>query len=110
MATEVGSAYVTLIPSAKGFASKMQRELAGDVAKIGKSVGEDVGEAVGEEGGKTAGSRFADTFKSGLAKVSALAGGVAIGAVWPRALDCMRASISFSSASAFSVSSVGWGL
>jgi phage-related minor tail protein len=80
MASEVGSAYVTLIPSAKGFASKMQAELAGDVAKIGKGVGSEVGEAVGDEGGKVASSRFSDTFKKGLGKVAALAGGLAIGA------------------------------
>jgi hypothetical protein len=39
VATEVGSAYVTLVPSAKGFAAKMQSELGGDLASAGTAAG-----------------------------------------------------------------------
>jgi hypothetical protein len=39
VATEVGTAYVTLVPSAKGFASKMQSELGGDIAAAGTAAG-----------------------------------------------------------------------
>lgn len=39
MTTEVGTAYVTLLPSARGFSSRMSRELARPVASAGKTAG-----------------------------------------------------------------------
>ena len=83
MATEVGIAYVTLIPSAKGFASKMQIELSGDIARGGTSAGTIYGDKLTT----SAGSRM----KSGASKMfsalkvagplAAVAAGAAIGKV-----------------------------
>jgi hypothetical protein len=47
VSVEVGSAYVTLIPSAKGFASKMQSELGGEVATLGSKGGEEYSKGFG---------------------------------------------------------------
>jgi hypothetical protein len=74
MATEVGQAYVTLIPSAKGFASKMQREVAGEVAKAGRSAGDDYGDAFNREASATLKSKATGMFKGmALAAGGALA-------------------------------------
>jgi len=83
VATEVGSAYVTLIPSAKGFASKMQKELASEVAKAAKGVGEDLGEEIGEPAAEEAAKTFGSDFKKGLAKIGGL---VAVGAALAKGL------------------------
>lgn len=52
MSVEVASAYVTLIPSARGFQSKLQRELSGPSA------------TEGQRAGGIAGQRFSQSFSS----------------------------------------------
>lgn len=44
---EVASAYVSLLPSARGFGSKIQSEIGSDVDKAGKSMGKRFGGAIG---------------------------------------------------------------
>lgn len=63
MASEVGTAYVTLIPSAKGFASKMQSELGGEVASIGTQGGEKYSKGFTDQAQKGIGSRAKGMFK-----------------------------------------------
>lgn len=43
MATELGKAYVQIIPSAKGISGMIQKEMGGEVASAGVSVGESLG-------------------------------------------------------------------
>lgn len=57
---EIASAFVTLIPSAKGFGSKLNQQVGGEVDKSGKS----------------AGKRFGAAFSPGL-KIGVVAAGVA---------------------------------
>lgn len=57
---EVGSAFVSLIPSARGFGSKMQSEVGGEVDSAGKKMG----------------SRFGTAIKAGA--VAVLAGGAVL--------------------------------
>lgn len=76
MATEVGTAYVTLLPSAKGFAAKMQSEIGGDVSKIGSSTGAQYGSDFSKSASRGIGSRAGSLFK-GIAKGAMIAGGVA---------------------------------
>ena len=46
MATQVGTAYVQIIPSAKGIKGKIQEELGGDAESAGKSVGGTLGSTI----------------------------------------------------------------
>ncbi|MFD7157963.1 phage tail tape measure protein [Kribbella sp. NPDC059898] len=82
MSTEVGSAYVSLIPSARGFASKMQSELAGDVTKAGKQLGDDLGQGIGDRAGTQAGEGTKKGLIGRLGAGKALIGGagLAVGA------------------------------
>src|SRR3954465_14903850 len=74
MATEVGQAYVTLIPAAKGFASKMQREVAGEVSQAGSSTGGKFGDEFGKSASTSMGSKLKGAFKGlALAGAGALA-------------------------------------
>lgn len=57
---EVASAFVTLMPSTKGFGSGIDKQISGDVTKSGKS----------------AGKRFGAAFGPGM-KIGAVAAGVA---------------------------------
>lgn len=43
---EIASAFVTIAPSAKGFGSKLQSEVGGDIDKTGKGIGSKFGAAV----------------------------------------------------------------
>ena len=52
---DVGSAYVTIIPSAQGFGSTLQRELGGGVAQAGTAAGDTAGR--GSSPGSVARSR-----------------------------------------------------
>jgi phage-related protein len=84
MASEVGSAYVTLIPSAKGFASKMNREIGGDLSRAGAQGGDDYSRGFTDSGKRGIASRAKGMF-SGLAKAGGLAvaaAGVAVGKVF----------------------------
>lgn len=81
MASEVGSAYVTLIPSARGFASKMQGEIGGDVARVGSTTGGQYGAEFSKTASRGIGSRAKSIF-AGIVKSAAVAGalaGVALG-------------------------------
>ena len=55
---DVGTAYLTVVPSAKGFSGKLQAELGGGMA------------AAGSKAGGTAAKGFGSTFKSGIATVA----------------------------------------
>jgi hypothetical protein len=72
MSVEVGTAYLTVVPSAKGFAGKLQSELGGGMA------------AAGTKAGDTASKSFGTRFKSGMATAAkagalAVAGALALG-------------------------------
>jgi tape measure domain-containing protein len=82
MAIEVGTAYVTIIPSAKGFASKLQAELAGELRRsIGPAV-----EGEGDRAGRSFGSRFTSGAKGvlsglgGVLKTGLIGATIGIGA------------------------------
>lgn len=47
MSVNVGTAYLEIIPSAKGFAGKLQGEVGSSVAGVGKSAGEKAGRSFG---------------------------------------------------------------
>lgn len=51
--SEVASAWVTLIPSAKGFAKRTEAEISGDVTKVGQSSGKRMGGGMSAMLGKT---------------------------------------------------------
>lgn len=63
----VGTAYLEVIPSAKGFTSKLQGEVGSQTEKVGA------------ESGKRASKGFGGTFGAGLKNLFAVAGGVAVG-------------------------------
>jgi hypothetical protein len=93
MASEVGSAYVTLLPSAKGFASKMQKELAGEVSRAGRAAGDDYGDAFSREANDGIKSRGKGLFK-GLGGMAAGAlAGVGIGSFIGDALGEARDAV-----------------
>ena len=76
MATEVGAAYVSLVPTVKGFARKMSSEVSGEVSKAGASAGEDYGEGFSKKArseiGKSSKSIFGGLAKGALAAVAGL--------------------------------------
>lgn len=79
MATEVGSAYVSLIPSAKGFGAKMQRELGGEIGRAGDATGKQYGDkfsSTAESGIKGKSKRIFSGLAKGGAVVAAAAGAV----------------------------------
>lgn len=82
MSTEVGSAYVSLIPTARGFAAKMQSELSGDITKSGKQLGAQLGQGIGNEAGTSAGEGTKKGLLGRLGAGKALIGGagLAVGA------------------------------
>ena len=53
VAAEVGSAYVTLLPSAKGFKKALQRELNTPLTQAGKDAGQALGEGITADVDKT---------------------------------------------------------
>lgn len=75
MAAEVGQAYVTLIPTAKGFARRMQSQVGPEVTKAGKDAGEDYGKGFSAKASQEITSKSRGIF-GGLGKsaVAALAG------------------------------------
>lgn len=83
MAVDVGKAYVQLVPSAKGFAAKMQSELGGDLAAQGRKGGEQYGDQFTDSSGKKVGGGAKRVF-AGLAKagpLAAAAAGLVVGKV-----------------------------
>lgn len=89
MATEVGTAYVTLLPSAKGFASKMQSELGGELGAAGAKTGEQYSTGVT----KTAGSRLKSGFGKIFSGIGSLAAPVAAFATVATVTDVLKSSI-----------------
>lgn len=73
MATELGKAYVQIIPSAKGISGMIQKEMGGEVASAGVSAGESLGS-------KMVGAIKAVVVAAGIGKVigSALSEGAAL--------------------------------
>jgi hypothetical protein len=72
MSVNVGTAYLEIIPSAKGFAGKLQGEVGSSVAGVGKSAG--------DKAGRSFGSAFGGRVKAVIGAGAALAvGGAAIG-------------------------------
>lgn len=72
MSVNVGTAYLEIIPSAKGFAGKLQGEVGSSVAGVGKSAG--------DRAGKSFGSAFGGRVKAVIGATAALAvGGSAVG-------------------------------
>lgn len=65
---EVGTAYVTVLPSAKGFAGKLQSELGGTMS------------AAGSKAGDAAGKGFGSRFTSGV-KLASVAGAAALAGI-----------------------------
>lgn len=74
MASEVGQAYITIMPSARGFGSSLQRQIGGEVATAGA--------AAGRKSGDVAGRRFSSSFGSRVRSLvgPALGGALAYGA------------------------------
>lgn len=64
---EVGTAYVSLVPSAKGFAAKMQSELGGEVASVGARTGEEYSTEFAAQAKKGIGHKSKGMF-SGIVK------------------------------------------
>ena len=73
MATELGKAYVQIIPSAKGISGMIQKEMGGEVASAGVSAGESLGS-------KMVGALKAVVVAAGIGKVigAALSEGAAL--------------------------------
>lgn len=69
MAAEVASAYVSLLPSARGFGTRLESEIGGDVDKAGDSLGRRLGAGIGRAAAATA---------SALGAVAVAAGTVGI--------------------------------
>lgn len=101
MATEVGSAYVTILPSARGFQSKLQRELSGPSA------------VEGDRAGGVAGQRFSNSFSKKLgsqakAMFGVLARGAGYGALAIGAAGVAAVGFGLKTASAMEQAQVGF--
>lgn len=77
--TEVGSAYLTILPTTKGFASNLSRDLDGPFSQAGIRGGDRLGEGVGRsQGFATAGLKLGAVFATAFAAVGAAQIGGAI--------------------------------
>jgi tape measure domain-containing protein len=77
MSTEVGTGYLTIIPSAKGFAAKLQSQLSGELRRALQTVPDE-----GEKAGKSFGKRLGGGIKSGLSGIgSTLKSALSVGAL-----------------------------
>ena len=75
MATQVGTAYVQIIPSAKGIKGKIQDELGGDAESAGKSVGGTLGSTIkGALAAAGIGAAFSKTIGEGAALEQSIGG------------------------------------
>lgn len=84
MASEVGQGYVSIIPSARGFASRLQRDIGSDLTRAGKKGGQDYAKGFEQEavdGAEDASSGMSDKLKVGLAAGGALAGAALVAGV-----------------------------
>lgn len=70
MATEVGSAYLTILPSTKGFASNLSKDLDGPFTQAGVRGGDQIGDGVGKSKGfASAGVKAGGLFLAAFAAV-----------------------------------------
>lgn len=100
MASEVGVAYVRLLPAMEGFSAAVSRQmkgaLSGPARKAGKAAGTELGSGIGKgvdgQSGKLSGvaSKVGDIFKVGLA-AAGLAAGAVLTAGLSQALDAEAA-------------------
>jgi hypothetical protein len=65
MAAEVGSAYVTILPSARGFRRALEKELDTPIRDSGQDAGKKLGDAIASEG-SPAGDKFGRNFAKAL--------------------------------------------
>lgn len=73
MATELGKAYVQIIPSAKGISGMIQKEIGGEVASAGVSAGESLGsKMVGAISGVIAAAGIGKAFSAAINEGAAL--------------------------------------
>lgn len=89
--TEVGVAYVRLVPSMRGFSGEVERKMRGSMPGLGQKAGEQVGDSLasgvgsGVDKGKgklsTAAGKIGDVFKAGLAVAGVAAGALLIAGV-----------------------------
>ena len=80
---ELGTAYVTLLPSTRGFSKAVNAELQGverQAKASGKRAGDDLGDGI-EQGGKKGTGKLGGLLKAGLVGAAAAAG-VAAGAIF----------------------------
>ena len=96
MAIELGEAYVSILPSARGFGAKLNAAILSDVRGAGKTAGDQIS---GEMGGSLE-KNVPASVKSGLKKAEAEAGksGKGIGTQLKNAVGSASASISKSGA------------
>lgn len=85
MSIEVGSAYVSIIPSAKGFQKNLEKELSPGLTAIGKT------------GGQKAGKSFVGGFGSTIKGAAGLAGVLGAGVLFGKAFDFVKEGITLSS-------------
>lgn len=73
MATELGKAYVQIIPSAKGISGMIQKEMGGEVASAGVSAGESLGsKMMGAVSGVIAAARIGQAIGASITEGAAL--------------------------------------
>ena len=73
MATELGKAYVQIIPSAKGISGMIQKEIGGEAASAGVSAGESLGsKMVGAISGVIAAAGIGKAFSAAISEGAAL--------------------------------------
>lgn len=76
MAAEVGTAYLTVMPSARGFAKSLGGQIDGTFVAAGRQGGQSIGDEAGKSGGKSfaaAGAKLAGAFAVAFAAVGATA-------------------------------------
>lgn len=76
---QVGTAWVSIVPSFQGFASSIQSDLTGELVKGGRTAGDKGGDAAGESFASSFSDR-ASSLTDSLSGVGTVAGGVVAGA------------------------------
>jgi phage-related protein len=99
VANEVASAFVSLIPSAKGFKAGIQKEIGGDVAAVGRAEGRRLG------GGMVAG--IGGGLKGIAGPLAAAFAGVQIGSFLKGAIDEGREAAKVSALTASAIRATG---
>lgn len=70
---EIASAYVTLLPSTRGFGGKLESQVSGETRKAGAGVGAVFGKAFAIAGAAVAGAKVVDFLKGSIEQASNLA-------------------------------------